>query len=106
TLPEAERERYLGSVARAVIAQGQDTAWAWALGLSDPALKASAFSQVVRAFGEQRPEEIAARVAMFAGEDFAVSAIASAATQLARGDTDKALAWVQSLPEGDARTRA
>lgn len=105
-LPEEERNRYLGSVARAVIGLGQDAALTWALGLADPSMKSSAFNQVVRNFARQDPDQVAALVARYAGEEYAVSAVGTTAFQLARQDPNTALTWVQGLPEGDARTRA
>lgn len=105
-LPAEERERYLGDVGRAVIGLGQDVAMSWALGLADPTMKSSAFAQVVRSLGRQDPEQAAALVARYAGEDYAAAAVGSAAFQLARQDPAQALGWVQTLPEGEARASA
>jgi len=105
-LPEAERDRYLRAVSQTVIGQGQETAWNWALSITDPAMQAAAFGQVVEAFAGQNPAAMAARLLPFAGQDFAAPALAALAGELARQSGLQAIAFVEGLPVGEAREQA
>ena len=105
-LPEGERDRYLRAVTQTVIGQGQETAWNWALSITDPALQREAFGQVVEAYAGQDPAAMAARLLPYATQDFAAPALAALAREMARESGVKGIEFVSGLPPGEARDQA
>lgn len=106
SLEEGNRGAYVEVLAEQKIRDGISSAAEWALGLSDPSMKASALQRVADQYTRQDPAEAAAWVKEHAGADYAKDAVGTVARQYAEKDPKAAVAWAATLPAGTAQAEA
>lgn len=97
-LEEKDRGAYVEVLAEQKIRDGITSAADWALGLSDPAMKASALQRVADQFTRQDPAQAAAWIKDHASADYAKDAVGTVARQYAEKDPKSAMTWASTLP--------
>jgi len=105
-LPAESRGAYVEALAEQKIRDGIDSAANWALGLTDPAMKASALQRVADQFTRQNPEQAAAWISEHATSDYAREAVGTVARQYAEANPSAAINWAATLPAGDSQNEA
>jgi hypothetical protein len=105
-LDEKDRGTYVEVLAEQKIRDGITSAADWALGLTDPSMKASALQRVADQYTRQDPAQAAAWVKEHAGADYAKDAVGTVARQYAEKDPKAAVSWAETLPAGTAQTEA
>jgi hypothetical protein len=98
-------DRQLDTIANAQIERGMNIATAWAEGLPEGAIKASAFDRVAENFAREDPEAAAEWVKSHAGNEYAERAIREVAEELGRDDPSAAVRWLAELPD-ESQSRA
>ncbi len=92
-------DRQLDTIANAQIERGMNIATAWAEGLPEGTIKASAFDRVAEGFAREDPEAAAEWVKSHAGNEYADRAIREVAEELGRDDPSAAVRWLAELPD-------
>jgi len=105
-LEEKDRGAYVEVLAEQKIKDGISSASEWALGLTDPSMKASALQRVADQFTRQDPGQAAAWIKEHASADYAKDAVGTVARQFAEKDPKAAVSWAETLPAGTAQTEA
>jgi hypothetical protein len=105
-LDEKDRGAYVEVLAEQKIRDGITSAAEWALGLSDPSMKASALQRVADQYTRQDPAQAAAWIKEHAGSDYAKDAVGTVARQYAEKDPKAAVTWAATLPDGTAQSEA
>lgn len=105
-LEEKDRGAYVEVLAEQKIRDGITSAADWALGLSDPSMKASALQRVADQFTRQDPAQAASWIKEHAGAEYAKDAVGTVARQYAEKDPKAAVTWAESLPAGASQTEA
>lgn len=98
-------DRQLDTIATAQIQRGMNNATAWAEGLPEGSIKASAFDRVAENFAREDPQAAADWVKSHAGEEYAERAIREVAEELGREDPSAAVRWLAELPD-ESQSRA
>jgi hypothetical protein len=105
-LEEKDRGAYVEVLAEQKIRDGITSAAEWALGLSDPSMKASALQRVADQYTRQDPTQAAAWIKEHASADYAKEAVGTVARQYAEKDPKAAVSWAATLPAGTAQSEA
>ena len=105
-LDERERGAYVEVLAEQKIRDGISSAADWALGLSDPSMKASALQRVADQYTRQDPAQAAAWIKEHATADYAKDAVGTVARQYAEKDPKSAIEWASALPAGASQEEA
>jgi hypothetical protein len=106
SLEQGNRGAYVEVLAEQKIRDGITSAADWALGLSDPSMKASALQRVADQYTRQDPAQAAAWIKEHAGAEYAKDAVGTVARQYAEKDPKSAVTWAASLPAGTAQAEA
>jgi hypothetical protein len=94
-----DADRFMETIVNAQMRMGSSAATAWAEGLPDGDLKASAFDRVAGNLVRTDPQAAAAWVATHAGEEYADRAVREIAQEFGRTDPVAAVEWAGNLPE-------
>ncbi len=106
SLPPDNRGAYVDVLAERKIRDGISSASDWALGLTDPAMKATALQRVADQYTRQDPAAAAAWIKDHAGSDYANNAVSTVARQYAERDPHGAIDWAATLPAGSSQNEA
>lgn len=99
------RSRYISNIAGELLKQGVEAASAWADGLPEGSMKASALGEVAQFYARQDPAAAAKWIEGYASSADAGRAVREVADRWAREAPGEAAKWVAALPaesQGDA----
>lgn len=106
TLNEGQRGEYMGVLAEQKLKEGTASASAWAMGLTDENMRASALDSISRQFLRQDDKAAAEWAASIASQPGTRNAVGEVAESMARKSPADAAVWAASLPAGDSQNEA
>jgi hypothetical protein len=101
-----QRNEMIGVLAEEKIKLGTAAATAWALGLTDEKMKASALDRISGQMARQDPAKAAEWVKQYASESWGKDVIGTPAREYAQRDPNAAYKWLSTIPAGPSQTEA